>query len=63
MIDGGHPDDERVEPRSGKGRARTMGAKAHSFTHRTKVFADGTISKPSCVTPGALRRVPACQAG
>ena len=28
----------------GQGRARTMGAKA-LFTHRTKVFADGTIRK------------------
>jgi hypothetical protein len=32
-------------PKVGQGRARTMGAKAFSFTHRTKVFADGTVRK------------------
>jgi len=28
-----------------EGRARTIGAKAFSFTHRTKVFADGIVWK------------------
>ncbi len=32
-------------PKVGQGRARTMGAKAFSFTHRAKVFADGTLRK------------------
>jgi len=32
-------------PKVGQGRARIMGAKAFSFTHRTKVFADGTVRK------------------
>jgi len=31
----------------GQGRARTIGAKAFSFTHRTKVFAVGTVRKNS----------------
>ena len=31
--------------RSAKGGARSMGAKAFSFTHRIKVFADGTVRK------------------
>jgi hypothetical protein len=29
----------------GQGRACSMKAKAFSFTHRTKVFADGTVRK------------------
>ncbi|MFK4444195.1 hypothetical protein ABH944_003425 [Caballeronia udeis] len=36
--------------RSAKGGARSSphyGAKAFSFTHRTKVFADGTVRKNS----------------
>ena len=45
VIDGGYLDDEPVGQRWGQGRARTMGAKAFSFTHRTKVFADGTVRK------------------
>jgi len=32
-------------PKVGQGRARTMRAKAFSSTHRTKVFADGTVRK------------------
>ena len=28
--------------------------KAFSFTHRTKVFADGTVRKNNVVTPGEL---------
>ena len=31
-----------------------MEAKAFSFTHRTKVFADGTVRKSECVTSGGL---------
>ncbi len=33
--------------KGGQGRARTMGAKAFSSTHRTKVCADGTVRKTS----------------
>ena len=35
-----------------------MGAKAFSFTHRTKVFADGTVRKNRCVTSGGLAASP-----
>jgi hypothetical protein len=45
VIDGGCPEDEPVGQRVGQGRACTMEAKAFSFTHRTKVFADGTVGK------------------
>jgi hypothetical protein len=31
--------------KGGPGRACTMKAKAFSFTHRTKVIADGTVRK------------------
>jgi hypothetical protein len=31
-----------------------METKAFSFTHRTKVFADGTVRKNNVVTPGEL---------
>ena len=31
----------------GQGRVRETGTKALSFTHRTKVFADGTVRKNS----------------
>jgi len=34
-------------PKVGQGRACTMKAKAFSSTHRTKVFADGTVGKNS----------------
>ena len=34
-----------TRPKVGQGRACTMKAKAFSFTHRTKVFADGTVRK------------------
>src|SRR5450759_1441753 len=37
VIEGGYPGDELVGQRWGKPRARTMGAQAFSFTHRTKV--------------------------
>ena len=36
-----------TRPKVGQGRACTMEAKAFSFTHRTKVFAGGTIRKNS----------------
>jgi hypothetical protein len=35
-----------------------MEAKAFSFTHRTKVFADDTDRKIHDVTPGGTSRVP-----
>ena len=41
----GSPSDEPVGQKVGFGRARTIGAKAFSFTHRTKVIADGTERK------------------
>ena len=47
VIDGGYPEDEPVSQRWGKGRACHMKAKAFSFTHRTKVFADGMARKNS----------------
>src|SRR5215831_18943992 len=34
-----------TRPKVGQGRACTMEAKAFSFTHRTNVFADGTVGK------------------
>ena len=46
VIDGGHPEMNR-SAKGGQGRACTMEAKAFSFTHRTKVFADGTVRKNS----------------
>ena len=36
-----------TRPKVGSGRACTMEAKAFSFSHRTKVFADGTVRKNS----------------
>jgi hypothetical protein len=44
VVDGGHPVTNR-SAKGGPGRARTMGAKAFSSTHCTKVFADGTVRK------------------
>lgn len=41
----GLPQGRTGRPKVGQGRARTMGAKAFSFTHCTKVFADGTVRK------------------
>ena len=35
-----------------------MEAKAFSFTHRTKVFADGTVRKNKRVTSGGLAESP-----
>ena len=46
VIDG-ETQDEPVGPRWGKGRVCTSKTKAFSFTHRTKVFADGTVRKNS----------------
>ena len=56
VINGGHPDDEQVGQRWGKVEPALWGRRRYSFTHRTKVFADGTIRKNSCVTPGDLHR-------
>ena len=35
----------RSRPKVGQGRVCTSETKAFSFTHRTKVFADGTVQK------------------
>ena len=45
VINGGHPDDEQVGQRWGKVEPAELGRRHYSFTHRTKVFADGTIRK------------------
>ena len=45
VIDGGYLDDESVGQRWGKVEPALLRAKAFSFTHRTKVFADGTVRK------------------
>jgi len=42
---GAHPDDEQVGQRWGKVESALWGRRRYSFTHRTKVFADGTIRK------------------
>jgi hypothetical protein len=47
VVDGGHLEDEPVGQRWGQGRVCTMETKAFSFTHHTKVFADGTVRKNS----------------
>jgi hypothetical protein len=44
VIDGAAPKMNR-SAKGGQGRACTMEAKAFSFTHRTKVFAGGTVRK------------------
>src|SRR5215471_17194363 len=44
--------------KGGQGRACSMKAKAFSFTHRTKVFADGTVRKSWRVTSGGLAGSP-----
>jgi hypothetical protein len=41
----GLPQGRTGRPKVGQGRACTMEAKAFSSTHRTKVFADGTVRK------------------
>ena len=45
VIDGGHPDDEPVGQRWGKVEPALWRRRRYSFTHRTKVFADGTVWK------------------
>ena len=45
VVDEGYLKDEPVGQRWGKVEPATMGAKAFSYTHRTKVFADGTVRK------------------
>ena len=45
VINGGDPDDEQVGQRWGKVEPALWGRRRYSFTHRTKVFADGTIRK------------------
>ena len=45
VINGGHPEDEQVGQRWGKVEPALWGRRRYSFTHRTKVFADGTIRK------------------
>ena len=45
VVDGGYPRDEPVGQRWGKVEPALWGGKAFSFTHRTKVFADGTVRK------------------
>lgn len=45
VINGGYPDDEQVGQRWGKVESALSGRRRYSFTHRTKVFADGTIRK------------------
>ena len=45
VIDGGHPEDEQVGQRWGKVEPALWGRRRFSFTHRTKVFAGGTIRK------------------
>jgi len=44
VINGGHPRMNR-SAEGGQGRARTMGRRRSHFTHRTKVYADGTVRK------------------
>ena len=45
VINGGYPDDEQVGQRWGKVEPALWGRRRYSFTHRTKVFAGGTIRK------------------
>src|SRR5271157_5424897 len=45
VIDGGHPEDEPVGQRWGKVEPALWRRRHYSFTHRTKVFADGTVWK------------------
>ncbi len=47
VVDGGYPKDEPVGQRWGKVEPALVEAKALSSTHRTKVFADGTVQKSS----------------
>ena len=45
VIDGGYPEDEPVGQRWGKVESALWRRRRYSFTHRTKVFADGTVRK------------------
>ena len=45
VINGGNPEDEQVGQRWGKVEPALWGRRRYSFTHRTKVFAGGTIRK------------------
>lgn len=45
VIDGGYPEDEPVGQRWGKVESALWRRRRFSFTHRTKVFAGGTIRK------------------
>lgn len=44
-INKGYPNNEQVGQRWGKVEPALWGRRRYSFTHRTKVFADGTIRK------------------
>jgi hypothetical protein len=45
VIEGGDPEDEPVGQRWGKVEPALWGRRRYSSTHRTKVFADGTVRK------------------
>jgi hypothetical protein len=45
VIDGDNPQDEPVGQRWGKVESALLRRRRFSFTHRTKVFADGTVQK------------------
>ena len=45
VVDGGYPKDETVGQRWGKVEPAVWRRRRFSFTHRTKVFADGTVRK------------------
>ena len=45
VINGGDPDDEQVGQRWGKVEPALWGRRRYSFTHRTKVFADGRYGR------------------
>ena len=45
VIDGGYPEDEPVGRRWGKVESALLRRRRFSFTHRTKVIADGTVQK------------------
>ena len=47
VIDGGCPEDEPVGQRWGKVEPALWRRRRYSFTHHTKVFADGTARKSS----------------
>ena len=45
VIDGDNPQDEPVGQRWGKVESALLRRRRFSFTHRTKVIADGTVQK------------------